>query len=234
MTNAWQPRSRCRNELARLGAELAELADVEQQREALLASKGQLLQARNDAQGAKLFELGERLAELDSLHRELEEAVNAGKFVLAHLEASKVDLEGASSWGIVDLSGDVLGSITGGLVSGLAKHANLREAQEHVQQAQLALHRFVREVRDVQEVHPDVIASLEGFGGLVKFADLFFDGLIVDWFVQSRIGSAKRQVEEADYKIRSIAHELWKRGEAVAAERKQLQAERRNLLEQAR
>ena len=65
------------------------------------------------------------------------------------------------------------------------------------------------------------------------FADLFFDGLIVDWFVQSRINAAMRTVEKADYQVRSIAHELWKRSVSVAKERDELQAERRALIEQA-
>lgn len=210
-------------QLAGMRTELADLADVEVQRATLLAAKDQLLRGRDDELAAKLLQSGDRLAGLVSLHRELEEAIDAGKFVLAHLEASVVDLKGAASWGYMD-------SFGGGILNGMAKHGSFNDAREHVHQAQLCLRRFVRELRDVEVELPDVSMSIDEFS---TFADLFFDGLIVDWFVQSRINAAMRTVEKADYQVRSIAHELWKRSVSVAKERDELQAERRALIEQA-
>ena len=45
------------------------------------------------------------------------------------------------------------------------------------------------------------------------FADFFFDGIIADWLVQSKIDSAKRQVDEAIEKVEAILRDLdaWER-----------------------
>lgn len=213
-------------DLAATRRELAELVNIEDQRVSLLAEKEQLLRSRDDELAAKLLDSGEQLAELVSLDREIQAAVTAGKFVLAHLEVCRVDLESARSWGRFDMCG-------GGPFSAIARHGKINEAREHVHQAQLCLRTFIRELRDVEPLFPDIPMSLEGFDGLSSFADIFFDGLIVDWFVRSRLGTCIQRVDEADYKIRSIAHELWKRGVDVVKQRDELHVARQALIEQA-
>ena len=44
--------------------------------------------------------------------------------------------------------------------------------------------------------------------GFLTFADFFFDGLISDLFVQSRISDAKRQVNEAIYRVETVLGQL--------------------------
>ena len=45
-------------------------------------------------------------------------------------------------------------------------------------------------------------------GDFLTFADYFFDGLVADWLVQSKINDARRQVENAMVKINYIMGQL--------------------------
>jgi len=45
-------------------------------------------------------------------------------------------------------------------------------------------------------------------GDFLTFADYFFDGLIADWLVQSKIQDAKAQVENAIIQVRQIREDL--------------------------
>ena len=45
-------------------------------------------------------------------------------------------------------------------------------------------------------------------GDFLSFADYFFDGLIADWLVQSRIKEAKRQVDSAIQKVEEVLRKL--------------------------
>ena len=40
--------------------------------------------------------------------------------------------------------------------------------------------------------------------GFLVFADFFFDGIVTDWLVQSRIEEAREQVEAAIAKVTSV------------------------------
>jgi hypothetical protein len=45
-------------------------------------------------------------------------------------------------------------------------------------------------------------------GGFRTFADFFFDGIIADWLVQSKIQEARRQVEDAINQVEWILGSL--------------------------
>ena len=44
--------------------------------------------------------------------------------------------------------------------------------------------------------------------GFLSFADFFFDGIVADYLVQSKIGEARRQVNEAINQVERILVEL--------------------------
>ncbi len=69
------------------------------------------------------------------------------------------------------------------LLGTAAKHSHIDEAKEYVHNTKIALIRFQNELSDVNLImNIDInISSFE------TFADYFFDGLISDWVVQSRI-----------------------------------------------
>ena len=73
-----------------------------------------------------------------------------------------------------------------------------------MEQAKYDLRNFSRELRDVNmacDLNFDI-------GDFLTFADYFFDGFFVDWMVQDRISTAKRQVEEAIRRIEDIVDQL--------------------------
>lgn len=129
--------------------------------------------------------------------KEIREAIQAGQEALSYLKQAKECLNSAGNWGLVDLLG-------GGLISTFVKHSKMNDAEKLVQQARSALKRFQRELTDVDQVSDFHIET----GDFVAFADYFFDGLIADWLVQSRISEAKRQVDNAIQRVSYILGQL--------------------------
>lgn len=129
--------------------------------------------------------------------KEIREAMQAGQEALDYLRRAKDCLNSAGNWGLVDLFG-------GGLISTFIKHSRMNDAESLVQQARDALRRFQRELSDVDTVAEFHIET----GDFIAFADYFFDGLIADWLVQSRISDAKRQVDNAIQRVNYIMGQL--------------------------
>ena len=75
-----------------------------------------------------------------------------------------------------------------------------------MEQARYDLRNFSRELQDV-EGHMDLDIDLNDF---LTFADFFFDGLIADWLVQSKINHARSQVEEAIRRVEQVLERLKK------------------------
>ncbi len=84
------------------------------------------------------------------------------------------------------------------------KQSKMKDAERLLQEARSALQCFQRELMDVDTIAEFHIET----GDFLSFADYFFDGLIVDWLVQSRIGEARKQVEDAIRKVRYIMGQL--------------------------
>jgi len=129
--------------------------------------------------------------------KERQEAIRAGERALNSLSSAFFELKSARNWGIVDLVG-------GGFFSTLIKHSKMGRAQSYMEQARYDLRNFSRELRDV-EGYVDLNIDLNDF---LSFADFFFDGLIADWMVQSRINQARSQVEEAIRRVEYVMDRL--------------------------
>ena len=129
--------------------------------------------------------------------REVNEAIWAGEQALRSLRQAREKLNSAGNWGIVDLLG-------GGFISTFVKHSRMEDANELIQQARNDLRWFQRELMDVDAV-ADLHIETRDF---LSFADYFFDGLIADWLVQSRISDAKRQVDNAIQRVEEILRRL--------------------------
>lgn len=129
--------------------------------------------------------------------REVNEAIQAGTRALRSLQQARESLNSAGNWGIVDLLG-------GGLISTFAKHSKMNDAERQIEQARSDLRRFRKELTDV-----DAFADIHiETGDFLAFADYFFDGLIADWMMQSRINDAKKQVDDAIQKVEMVLRRL--------------------------
>lgn len=146
----------------------------------------------------ELMDLAERQAVLSVEVRELDEAARAGRSVQDDLARAEEGLQSARNWGTYDMLG-------GGMLSTHIKHGRIDEAMDHIYAAQTNLRRFEKELQDVGGSLNT--AGLE-VGGLLKFSDYFFDGLIADWMVQGRIKDALEQVQGRRREIGRLVSEL--------------------------
>jgi len=132
-------------------------------------------------------------------YKEIVEAIEAAKDALSSLERVETQLGSARNWGIWDMLG-------GGFISSMVKHSKLDAAQQEMEYAKSALRRLQRELMDVDNI-PDVNIQV---GDFMRLADVFFDGLIVDWLVQSKINEARSQVENAKQNVTQILNQLYR------------------------
>lgn len=135
--------------------------------------------------------------EENRMKREVQEAVAAGRRALESLREAQKCLDSAKNWGIVDMIG-------GGFVSTWIKHSKMDDAAGYMEDAKSDMRRFQKELRDVN-VSMDLRMEI---GSFLSFADLFFDGLVADFLVQSKINEARDQVDEAIARVESLLVDL--------------------------
>lgn len=131
------------------------------------------------------------------MDKEVREAINAGEKALYSLREAQNNLQSARNWGIFDMFG-------GGFITDIIKHSKLGNASTYMENAKYDLQVFQRELRDVY-INLDMRIDV---GGFLCFADFFFDGIVADYLVQSRIGEERRQVESAIRQVENILVEL--------------------------
>ncbi len=130
--------------------------------------------------------------------KEIQEAIFSGKVALECLGKAKKSLDSAGNWGLVDIFG-------GGLISGIMKHSRIDDAKAEMDAARYALRKFKDQLDDVRDID---LTSID-VGSFTTFADFFFDGFLMDFVVQSKISEAKRQVDEAIWKVKGILETLY-------------------------
>jgi hypothetical protein len=211
------------NEVERLEVELSRYHSTEADFERLLDEKERLLRHAGDGRTSTLLALTEQAADLAAELTELEEALQAGDAALAALEGVRDELRSAQNWGTWDLLG-------GGMLSTMAKHSHIDVARSRAHRAQERLHRFRAELADAdQRLH----VSLDDIGGFSTFADYFFDGLIADWVVQSKIDHASSACGNAIGRVREALLACRHRREDVQQQIEEAAERRRQFIEQA-
>ena len=137
------------------------------------------------ATAEQILALERELTENQTQLREIDEAIDAGQEAMEQIGQIESSLASAENWGTFDLF------VKGGLISYMVKHSALDEAQTGAEQLQIALSRFRTELADVRIDGEMGQLNMDGF---LRFADWFFDGLLVDWTVLSRIHDSKASV----------------------------------------
>ena len=128
---------------------------------------------------------------------EMNEAIIAGKKSLNAMRCAREALNSAGNWGIADLLG-------GGFIVDMVKHSKLESAQEKLEEARCQLEIFRCELKDVDLPYNFTI-QIDNF---LTFADFFFDGLIADWLVQSKINEAKDELNYAIERVEEMVQNL--------------------------
>ena len=131
------------------------------------------------------------------IEKEKREAIEAGYRALDSLHAAEKNLNSAKNWGMVDMFG-------GGFLSTMLKHSKIDQAKQNMEQTKYDLRNFSRELNDVN-MACDLNINTNDF---LAFADYFFDGIIADWMVQSKIKDARFQVDKAIRELNRIKNTL--------------------------
>lgn len=200
---------------------LDKLTGVETEYELLLLEKERLLRGSDQTVTNELLSFSEQIANLNAERKEITEAMTAGNLVVAGVEQVIQSLESAENWGTWDILG-------GGLLSTAVKHSRINEARNEISDVQIKISQFKRELADVQkrvELQIDI-------GELESFADFFFDGLIIDWIVQSKIVQSLERSETAKSMIIEAVRELGNLKEITQKEIQDVEAKRAQLIEQ--
>lgn len=96
-----------------------------------------------------------------------------------------------------------------------------------LRQVQRALSDFRTELADVGDIQiPDI-----SIGSFATFADYFFDGIFVDWYVQSNIHDAQNGVSEVHMKVTNALYILEQAENNLDLELEGLKARRSALLD---
>ena len=106
-------------------------------------------------------------------------------------------LSSAKKWGTADMLG-------GGVISTAMKHEHLNTAQADIATLKKQVQRFQSEISDVR-ISVQVNVKLDQF---TSFADYFFDGLLMDGYVQSGITRSQNQVSSLQTQISSAVRRL--------------------------
>ena len=134
---------------------------------------------------------------MNTLENDITEAIFVAEDALQHLYQAKKYLKKASNWGIFDI-------FAGGFITSMIKHNHIDNAQDEIQYAKVALENLSRELQDVDD-YIKVDIEIDTF---VKLTDYFLDNFISDLFVQSKITSASKQVDEAIYETENVLNVL--------------------------
>lgn len=190
--------SETKKHISKLRSERMEVARSEQRYNELFKKKYDIL-FQNDSQNAsKIIDLEDKIEAYKANLKEIEEAITAGNRVLHSLDKVYKSLSSADSWGMWDMLGG------GGLITDMIKHGHIDDAKDMASEVQILLNRFRTELTDVK-VSSSITIEVDGF---VKFADFFFDGLISDWVVLSRIRDSKESVKKVRREVNNVINKL--------------------------
>lgn len=139
----------------------------------------------------QILSMEERMAALQAQKQEIKEAISAGYSARSTADRILSELEDADGWNTWDILGG------GGIITHMAKHSHLDEAQDLVQELQSQLRRFKTELADIQ-ISANMQVNIDGF---LRFADYFFDGLFADWAVGDKISQSMNSVSSTKSQI---------------------------------
>ncbi|WP_404468322.1 hypothetical protein [Sutcliffiella horikoshii] len=207
-------------ELAEFQAVLAPVANAPVRYDNIIREKEKLIHDSNSVWSVKLFDLADKEADLQTNLNEYDEAIAAGQLALHALERALSSLDSAKGWSTFDMFG-------GGMVSTAMKHSRLDEAKAHIHQAQNKLRVFQDELLDIKH-HFDSTIEV---GGMLTFADYFFDGLIVDWMVHGKITESYDQTSQIIGRVSRLLGSLKGQRDQMEEELRSVKEEKKNLLE---
>lgn len=204
--------SAVKSEMASVRSRLGELSGCENAYSRALESRREEIKASSTPEAEELLHLEGEIAHAESQQKEIGEAILAGNAAYAIAENILSELDSADGWNTWDMFGG------GGLITHMAKHEHLDDAQELVETLQDKLRSFKTELADVS-INADMQVNIDGF---LRFADYFFDGLFADWAVADRISESMSSVQKTKSQIGRLVDNLTKMKEDAEHREKRL------------
>ena len=203
-----------------LYARLSDIRRAQEQYDAAILQKHIDVRDSNTTEGERLREMDAALASLEAYRKEIREAINAGSSAQATADRILGELESADNWNTWDMFGG------GGMITHMAKHSHLDQAQDLTEELQQKLRRFKTELADIQ-ITADSQVNIDGF---LRFADYFFDGLFVDWSVGNRIKQSRTSISDTRKQITRTLDQLNAMEQETLRQIERLQKEQTDLL----
>lgn len=186
-----------KSEIQQKREELRRLTNCEERYKQKLNEKKESIKNSNSSSAREILKVEEKISYLENQVKEIQEAIeqgvsaeNVANKVLEHLE----EAEGLATW-------DMWG---GRMAVDMMKHEELDQAQLMVGHLQQKLRRFKSELAEVK-ITADYIVSSDDF---TRFADYFFDGLVMDATIRNEIKESKSQVENTRWQIQHTVENL--------------------------
>ena len=178
-------------DISDIQSQLSEILIAEAQYKEELEKKRAVLKASGTAAADQIIEIEQKIAALEAQKREIKEAISAGYSARSTADRILSELESADGWNTWDMFGG------GGIITHVAKHSHLDEAQDLVSDLQSKLRRCKTELADIQ-ITANMQVNVDGF---LRFADYFFDGLFADWAVGDKISQSMNSVSSTKSQI---------------------------------
>ena len=178
--------------------ELARIRSREREYEKLLQERKEALAQSDTPAGEEIRRLQDIIASQTARKKELLEAIEAGNRAKGIADQVGEHLSEASSWGTFDLFG-------GGLLSDLAKHDHIDQAQKLVEALQVQLRRFNTELADVNQRIDATPVVIDSF---TKFADFFFDDIFSSLSVSKKIDTSIGNLNQTRLQIERMLDRL--------------------------
>lgn len=206
-------------ELQRMMSERGKLRTAQGRRKTLLEEKEGILIELGGPTGEELAQISAELTDCQKAYAQLDQACFAGENVMSGLNQALYALDSARDLGTWDMLG-------GGTLVTLAKHECLDEARNAVHRAQQAMGRFRNSLSELKDLHIPPVSIGEG----AVIADYLFDGLIVDFLVQSKIKENQDDISNARYRVKDILGKLQERRQELKTRCQALEQRRAALL----
>lgn len=161
----------------------------------LLNKKLELIKLYGDQdKKVKLSHIEEEIELMLLEKKEIEEAEGAGRDLLRAANLAKDSLNSAKNWGVFDIAG-------GDMLSSIAKHNKINEAEAQFRRVSSLISRFNKELGDIK---------FEGlsFSTTTIAFDIFFDNIFTDFSVQNKINSSLDNIRNLIRRVEDILSTL--------------------------
>lgn len=199
--------------------DLQDLQDCEQRYVRAMEDKRRAIQDSGTPQSRDFLEKEQDLNFLKSQEQELQEAITAGTTALRVANDVVLSLKHVEGLGMFERLGS-------SFLTDMAKREVLDDAQKNVEQLQIQLQSFNKELSDVK--FRDNLGA--GMGRLLRFSDTYFENLLTVETPVERLKESIRQVDETRDLILGMLRQLQSRLEEVRHRQVTMQKELNRLI----